>query len=126
MIIAVDFDGTICRSAHFPQIDGEMPYAGETLRRLHADGHYIILWTCRTGGNLIDAVNWLLERGIPFDRVNGHNPANAALYGDAGKKVYAHCYIDDRNLGGFPGWPAAYEEITRMEEEYRRTAAGGQ
>ena len=31
MIIAVDFDGTISRGK-FPAIDGEQPYAGESLR----------------------------------------------------------------------------------------------
>ena len=38
MIIAVDFDGTISRGK-FPAIDGEQPYAGESLRKLHDEGH---------------------------------------------------------------------------------------
>ena len=48
MILAVDFDGTIARSS-FPDILGEQPYAGEVLRKLHERGHYIIIWTCRSG-----------------------------------------------------------------------------
>ena len=40
MIIAVDFDGTISRGK-FPAIDGEQPYAGESLRKLHDEGHKI-------------------------------------------------------------------------------------
>lgn len=44
MIIAVDFDGTISRGK-FPAIDGEQPYAGESLRKLHDEGHKIIIWT---------------------------------------------------------------------------------
>lgn len=117
MIIAVDFDGTIARS-NFPVILGEMPYAGESLRKLHEQGHYIILWTCRTGDHLLSAINWMLEHKIPFDRVNDHNPENMARYGDGGNKIYAHCYIDDKNLYGFPGWPAAMKEIERLEKEY--------
>lgn len=35
MIIAVDFDGTISRGK-YPAIDGEQPYAGESLRKLHS------------------------------------------------------------------------------------------
>ena len=103
MIIAVDFDGTISRG-RFPAIDGEQPYAGESLRKLH---------------QLLNAINWLLERKIPFDRVNDHDPENVAKYGEGGKKIYAHCYIDDKNIGGFPGWRACVEEIERMEEAYK-------
>ena len=99
MIIAVDFDGTISRGK-FPAIDGEQPYAGESLRKLHDEGHKIIIWTCRTGDQLLNAINWLLERKIPFDRVNDHDPENIAKYGEGGKKIYAHCYIDDKNIGG--------------------------
>lgn len=36
--------------------------------------------------------------------MNDHEPVNLAIYGDGGKKVYANVYIDDKNLGGFPGW----------------------
>lgn len=117
MIIAVDFDGTIARS-DFPAILGEQPYAGEVLRKLHAQGHYIIIWTCRCGEQLLTAINWLLEQNIPFDRINDHNPENVARYGEGGKKVYAHCYIDDKNIGGFPGWLQCLEMIQKMEDEY--------
>lgn len=118
MIIAVDFDGTIVRS-NFPVILGEQPYAGKVLRKLHEQGHYIIIWTCRCGNKLLEAINWLVEHNIPFDRVNDHNPENVVKYGEGGKKVYAHCYIDDKNIGGFPGWQACLEEIQRMEAEYK-------
>nr|DAV31882.1 MAG TPA: nucleotidase 5'-nucleotidase [Caudoviricetes sp.] len=118
MIIAVDFDGTISRGK-YPAIDGEQPYAGEVLRKLHEQGHYIIIWTCRCGERLLEAINWLLEHKIPFNRINDHNPENLAKYGKGGKKVYAHCYIDDKNIGGFPGWIACQEAIEQMEAEYK-------
>lgn len=118
MIIAVDFDGTISRGM-YPAIEGEQPYAGEVLRKLHKQGHYIIIWTCRCGVPLLNAINWLIAHNIPFDRVNDHNPENMAEYGEAGKKVYAHCYIDDKNIGGFPGWLQCLTEIERMEAEYK-------
>lgn len=120
MIIAVDFDGTIARS-EFPIIKGEMPYAGEVLRRLHTSGHYIILWTCRCGDRLLDAINWLLEHQIPFDRINDHNPENVRLYGEGGNKVYAHCYVDDKNVGGFPGWQEVERIINEMETQYQNS-----
>lgn len=54
---------------------------------------------------LEDALNWLLEQGIPFDRINAHEPQNLARYGDDPRKIYAHCYIDDKQVGGLPTWP---------------------
>lgn len=111
MIIAIDFDGTICRS-EFPTITGVMPYAKEVINRLHADGHYIIIWTCRTEKNLLDAVNWLLAEGIEFDRVNDEATATEDIYGKRMQgKIYADLYVDDKNLGGFPGWKKALEII---------------
>jgi hypothetical protein len=114
MIIAIDFDGTICRG-EYPAIEGLQPYARESVNQLQEQGHYIIIWTCRTNGHLLTAINWLLAQGIKFNRVNAGNPDNVAKYGDEGPKVYADVYIDDRNLGGFPGWPIALETIKNME-----------
>jgi hypothetical protein len=96
-----------------------MPSAREVINRMH-ENHYIIIWTCRTGQYLLDAVNWLLACGIKFDRVNDHQPDNAAQYGDAGKKIFAHCYIDDRNIGGFPGWVEVEQMIINMESEEKK------
>ena len=56
---------------------------------------------------------------IPFDRINDHNPDNVRLYGEGGNKVYAHCYIDDKNVGGFPGWQEVERMINEMEVEYK-------
>lgn len=116
MIIAVDFDGTLCRDA-YPSIGEPMPGAIKGMQDLKAQGHYLIIWTCRTGDRLRDAVNWLLEQGIPFDRVNDHSAANIALYGAGGNKVYADVYIDDKALGGFPGWFVAMDQLKDMSPQ---------
>lgn len=124
MIIAVDFDGTLFRDA-FPAVGEVMPGAVDAMRALHRAGHYLIIWTCRYGDRLLDAVNALVAHGILFDRINDHNPENIRQYGgEAGKKVYAHIYIDDKNLGGFPGWEVALKEISRVEDEYARRREG--
>ncbi|DBA55118.1 TPA_asm: phosphoheptose isomerase [Porphyromonas phage phage014a_Kyudai4] len=102
-----------------------MPGAVDAMRALHRAGHYLIIWTCRYGDRLLDAVSALVAHGIPFDRINDHNPENIRQYGgEAGKKVYAHIYIDDKNLGGFPGWEVALKEISRVEDEYARRRKG--
>jgi trehalose-6-phosphatase len=70
-IISVDFDGTIA-NVHFPHIIGEVPDAIETLKELQK--HYlIVVWTCRNGSGLEDAVKWMEELGFKPDAVN-ENP----------------------------------------------------
>ena len=64
MIIAVDFDGTLCMGT-YPEIGSPKPYAVEVMNKLKADGHYLILWTCRWGERLEKAVNWMLSKASP-------------------------------------------------------------
>ncbi len=106
MVIAIDFDGTIARTK-YPTILGEVPGAKEAMEQLHNAGHYLILWTCRKGEHLNDAINWMLDRGIPFDRVNASSPVDIERWGDDGRKIGADVYIDDKNIGGFIGWSKA-------------------
>lgn len=115
MIIAIDFDGTICRNK-YPEIGEPIPLAIESIKELKERGHDLILWTCRQGELLDDAVKWCEEHGIPFDLVNEHEPNNLKAFGGvAGNKVFANIYVDDRNLGGFPGWERAMELIKEVE-----------
>jgi len=120
MIIAIDFDGTIVES-RFPEIGSLFVGAKESINALHDAEHYIIIWTCRTGDRLTEAINFLLENGIKFDRINEHCPENLKKYGSSSRKVYAHCYIDDKNIGGFPGWEICVREIAKMEKEYQQS-----
>ena len=119
MIIAIDFDGTL-HTGKWPDIGAPAPYAKEVMRKLKADGHYLIIWTCRERERQTEMVNWLLEKGIPFDRVNEHNPGSVELYGYASRKVYAHLYIDDKQVGKLPTWGEIYNKVNEMEEEYYR------
>jgi len=118
MIIAVDFDGTL-HTGKWPAIGVPQPYAVEVMNKLKADGHYLIIWTCREGGRLTEAINWLLEKGISFDRVNEHHPETEKTYGYPARKVYAHLYVDDKQVGGLPVWPEIYEEVCLMEANYK-------
>lgn len=118
MIIAIDFDGTIVQNK-FPAIGELLFFAQEVIQQLYDDGHYIIIWTSRDGKELLDAINFLLENYIPFHRINDNNPENTQRYDSNSRKVYAHCYIDDRNVGGFPGWLEVHKEVTQAEKEYQ-------
>ena len=114
MIIAIDFDGTICQNK-YPEIGDPMPLAIESVRELHQAGHYLILWTCRQGEQLNEALQWCEENGLSFHAVNDHNPDNLKLFGGVGgNKVYADIYIDDKNIGGFVGWQRAMELIKEI------------
>nr|DAM44022.1 MAG TPA: nucleotidase 5'-nucleotidase [Caudoviricetes sp.] len=115
MIIAIDFDGTICQN-EYPEIGEPMPLAIWSIKKLKERGHDLILWTCRQGELLDDAVRWCEEHGIHFDLVNEHEPNNLKAFGGvSGNKVFADIYIDDHNLGGFPGWERAMEIIIEAE-----------
>jgi len=119
MILAIDFDGTICRGK-YPNIDGLQPYAKEVINRLYHAEHYLIINTCRSGEQLLEAINYMLQQGIQFHRVNDNHPEESARYNNNSRKIYAHLYIDDKNLGGFPGWLQAEKEIQITELEYKQ------
>ena len=97
MIIAVDFDGTLCKNA-WPDIgeprDGMIRY----LKHRQRNGDKLILWTNRTGERLEDAVKWCKVQGIEFDAVNGNIPDVVQMYGWDCRKVYADVYLDDKAM----------------------------
>lgn len=113
MTIAVDFDGTIVEH-RYPAIGRELPFATATLRQLQKEmpDLHLILWTVREGQLLDDAVAWCAERGLTFYAVNANYPEELLTANPTGcRKVTADLYIDDRNLGTLPSWPAIYRQI---------------
>lgn len=96
-IYAVDFDGTLSF--------GEWPNTGAPNHKLFAflkqeqkKGAKLILWTCRVGSLLEDAVSYCAEHDLCFDAVNENLPSMIERYGGDTRKVFAHYYIDDRML----------------------------
>ena len=117
MILAIDFDGTIVEDC-YPEIGEEILGATECLLLIQERGHKIILWTCRCGGFLQAAVDWLEQRGIVPDSVNTHLPEILLAFGNwGGAKVFAHLYVDDRNLGGFVSWGDVAVAVRAWEAE---------
>ena len=110
MTIAVDFDGTIVTHA-YPAIGKELPGAIATLNRLQQEGHRLILWTVREGELLDQAVDFCRARGLEFFSVNANYTGESSDAATACRKVTADIYIDDRNIGGFPGWEAIYAMV---------------
>lgn len=96
MDIAIDFDGVLCREA-WPEIGEENKAATEWVRKAKENGHKIILWTCRTGKELEEALEWCFFRGIVFDAVNENLPERTKKYGSDPRKIGADLYIDDKS-----------------------------
>ena len=66
MTIAVDFDGTIV-THEYPNIGKPIPFAIETLKKLQQEGHHqLILWTCREGELLQEAIDYCASKGLEF------------------------------------------------------------
>jgi len=110
MIIAVDFDGTLC-DHQFPEIGEEVPSAFKYLKRFQLLGAKLILWTMRSDmqsagvsieghradrGYLTEALDWCAKRGIHFWAANC-NPEQRTW--TTSPKVYANRYIDDAASG---------------------------
>jgi hypothetical protein len=110
MTIAIDFDGTL-HTGQWPEIGAPAPCAVEVMKRLKADGHYLIIWTCRDGKPQTDMINWLLDKGIPFDRINDNSTENTERFGGNPRKVNADVYIDDKQVGGLPTWNEIYDYV---------------
>ena len=111
MTIAVDFDGTIVEHK-YPEIGEELPFATETLKMLIKEQHRLILWSVREDKLLDDAVNWCRERGVEFYAVNKDYPEEKVEYNNHfSRKLKVDLWIDDRNIGGLPGWGEIYHMI---------------
>lgn len=117
MIIAVDFDGTL-HDGQYPAIGEPLKDAIEIMLKLKREGHYLIINTCRCDERLLEAINWMLEMCIPFDKVNENHTGNIAKYASNSRKIYAHLYVDDKQIGGLPPWKEIYEYINSKELEY--------
>lgn len=100
MIIAVDFDGTLCKECY--------PNMGEANRELIDElvvrkqkGDKLILWTCREGSSLKEALEWCKHQGIIFDAVNDNLEEIKQKYQHNSRKITADLYIDDKAQGVF-------------------------
>jgi 5S rRNA maturation endonuclease (ribonuclease M5) len=91
LIIAVDYDGTL-------EVNGKINE--RLISLLHQQkkrGAIIILWTCRSGERLQQALEKLANAGFMPDLVNRNAPQIIKRFGYDPRKVFADVYIDDKN-----------------------------
>jgi len=115
--IAVDFDGTIVEHA-YPEIGKEMLFAFMTLKEIEKKGALLILWTFRAGKELDEAVDYCRQNGIEFYAVNRNYPEEV-FDETISRKINADIFIDDRNVGGFPGWGEIWHMLFPYEPDQK-------
>lgn len=117
MKIAVDFDGTIVENK-YPRIGKPRLFAFEVMKALQGEGHLLVLWTCRYGNSLAEAVNFCRENGVEFYAVNANYPEeNLEKPLGRSPKINADIYIDDRQIGGFIGWSEIWQQLSDADNQ---------
>lgn len=104
MIIAVDFDGTLCENA-WPDIGAPNVELIDFLKQRKEQGNKLILWTMREGRDLLNALYWCADYGLTFDAVNDNDEDLKKRYNNNPRKVFANWYIDDHNAENFCDFP---------------------
>ena len=119
MIIAVDFDGTLC-SWHPGEYEKAQPLPErvERIRRIKASGHTILIYTARGGSLGSEAAadaRWgeltrrqLADWGIPYDRLIIGKPPFDAL-------------IDDRAVAFTEDWEAQLAANHKLVQQRQAT-----
>ena len=97
-IWAVDFEGTLTTRRKFPDIGPPNVSVIELLKMARLQGVRVILWTCREGNYLTEAVEWCKDLGLEFDAVNENIPEAIEYLGRNTRKVLADLYIDDKSF----------------------------
>lgn len=90
MIIAVDYDGTLKNA------EGLNLGLISRLKKAQMCGNTVILWTCRDGQRLKEAVNDLRKVGFIPNYVNDNSPEAIKMLGYNPRKVFADVYVDDK------------------------------
>ena len=98
VIIATDFDDTLVEAKRFPEFGEPTPWF-HIVKKLQDNfpNLKLILFTCREGKYLTDALIFCNENGLMFDAVNSDVPSSIKWKGKT-RKPFAHVYVDDRNL----------------------------
>lgn len=97
-IIAVDFDGTLC-SDDFPDCGIPNQALIDLLIHMRSCGNKVILWTCRGGKYLKEAIKWCKDYGLEFDAINEDisEVKKTIFENNKSVKIYANIYLDNKS-----------------------------
>ncbi|MDI9413354.1 MAG: hypothetical protein QM401_07250 [Bacillota bacterium] len=119
MIIGVDFDKTIAVT-EYPEIIRPKFMAFRMLKHLKRNGHTLILWTCRQGPHLEQAIRFCKTQGIEFSHHNANAAERIQQYGGDCRKLSCDLLIDD--TAGFVFWPWVMVRVLVKEWQLKRGA----
>ena len=111
LTIAIDFDDTIVENS-YPNVGDLREGAKKYINKLYADGHYIIINTCRAGIYEYQAEYFLYLHGVNIHAINRNSPRSRMYFDPDCRKISADVYIDDKNVGGLPSWEDIYDMVT--------------
>lgn len=94
-VIAVDFDGCLCDNA-YPDIGAPNWQVIDAALKERADGAALILWTCREGDMLQQALDACKGWGLEFDAVNDSLTKWKETWKNDPRKIGATEYWDDK------------------------------
>lgn len=94
-VIAIDFDGTLFQDA-WPDIGSPNIGVINQAIKEQNNGARLVLWTCREGDLLIDAIMACETYGLVFDAINDSIPSWKAKFGTNPRKIGATEYWDDK------------------------------
>lgn len=113
-ICAIDFDGTIRQGKRMTSKNNRlMPSCRWVLKKLFAKGVRFVVWTTR---NDLDPVRKVLQDNKILQYFEEINENVKEIRWWKTRKIYADYYVDDLNLGGFPGWTKVFGMI--MNDDY--------
>ena len=107
-ILAMDYDSTLFEES-YPKIGKPKKDVIEQVKAFKKTGKCeIVLWTCREGKSLQEALSRTSKEGIEWDSVNETSPSQkeyqknklteqGEIFGL--RKIFAHLYVDDRSPG---------------------------
>ena len=109
MILAVDFDGTVSLG-EYPNMGPVNNELVQFLKKRRVKGDKLILWTCREGVSLQNAIEFCMNNDLEFDAINDNLPETVEKYGSNSRKISCDYYIDDRAVAA-----DYYERIHEQE-----------
>jgi hypothetical protein len=114
LILAIDYDETLDMKP-WPEV-GRIDYKARLMMKLlHAQGHQLIIWTCREGDAQQAALANLRSQGVPFARCNENCPEMIKKWGSDSRKIFAHLYLDDKAaLHEGIDWLAFYYQVQAL------------
>jgi len=106
-IAAIDYDGTLFGGSFEDKGDPFIDVINKA-KEFKENGAEVVLWTCREGLKLHEAIVRCKEFGLEFDAINDNSPSQVHFlqkvlrsdgYVFCHRKIYADIYVDDKSPG---------------------------